>query len=286
MRSPLGHPVGLSLGTAVALCGALTTCRFPTAPPLPPGAEVITPPAVYARWWAMTESCSGVRGPFQDVTFFEIPGVSDFESVGRRVVGYWTSAGDQIVLAGNAVLDGGSVRHEMLHALIRIGGHPRDQYLEKCAGVVDCGAACIADAGSAPPADPTALTILPSSLEVTTEISPAAPTSDRDGGFFVVRVAVRNTLQRPVIAKLSPTTTARALSFQYDVRGLTGGTVGAEVALDPSVVTFAPGEVKRRYFDFAIGNDLPGRRLPPGTYTVVGAYGSHRSDAAAVTVGP
>ena len=286
MRSPLGHLLGRRLGTAAALCAGLTTCRLPTAPPLPAGAEIITPPAVYARWWAMTESCSGVRGAFQDITFFEVPGVADFESDGRRVVGYWTSGGNQIVLAGEAVLDGGSVRHEMLHALIRIGGHPRDQYLEKCAGVVDCGAACIADAGSPPPADPAALTLLPSSLEVTTEISPAAPTTERDGGFFVVTVAVRNTLQRPVVARLGNNTGARPLSFQYDVRGPTGGTVGAEVALDPSVVTFAPGEVKRQLFDFSIGNDLPARRLPPGTYSVVGAYGSHRTDATAVTVGP
>lgn len=278
--------LGRRLGAAAALCGALTTCRFPTAPPLPAGAEIIAAPAVYARWWAMTEACSGVRGPFQDVTFFQIPGVADFESVGRRVVGYWTSAGNQIVLAGDAVFDGGSVRHEMLHALIRVGGHPRDQFLDKCAGVVDCGSACIADAGTPPPTDPAALTLLPTSLEVTTELSPAAPTSDRDGGFFVVTVAVRNTLRQPVIARLGNTTGARAVSFQYDVRGPTGGTVGAQVALDPSTITFAPGEVKRQFFDFAIGNNLPARRLPPGAYSVVGAYGSHRSSATAVTVGP
>jgi hypothetical protein len=233
----------------------------------------------------MTEACSGVTGPFQDVTFYEVPGVADFESEGRRVVGYWTSGGNRIVLAGDAVLDGGSVRHEMLHALIRVGGHPRDQFLEKCAGVVECGTACIADAGSAPPIDPTALTVAPTSLEVTTQVTPAAPTSARDGGYFVVAVAVRNTLARPVVARLG-STNVRALSFQYDVRGPTGGTVGAQVVLDASAVTFAPGETKRQYFDFSIGNNLPARMLPPGSYSVVGAYGSHRSDATSVSVGP
>jgi hypothetical protein len=233
----------------------------------------------------MTESCSGVRGPFGDVAFFQVPGVADFESDGRRVVGYWTSGGNQIVLAGDAVLDGGSVRHEMLHALIPIGGHPRDQYLEKCAGVVDCGAKCIDDAGAPPPADPAALSVSPAALQVTTEVTPAAPTSATDGGFFVVSVAVRNTLAQPVVARLGATN-ARALSFQYDVRGPTGATVGAQVALDASAVTFAPGEVKRQLFDFSIGNDLPARRLPPGAYTVVGAYGSHRSGSMPMTVGP
>jgi hypothetical protein len=277
--------LGRRLGAAAALCATLTTCRFPTAPPLPPSAEILGAPAVYSRWWAMTEACSGVTGPFQDVTFYEVPGVADFESEGRRVVGYWTSGGNRIVLAGDAVLDGGSVRHEMLHALIRIGGHPRDQFLEKCAGMVDCSTACIADAGSAPPPDPTALSVAATSLEVTTQVTPATPTSSRDGGFFVVAVAVRNTLARPVVARLG-STNVRALSFQYDVRGPTGGTVGAEVVLDPSAVTFAAGETKRQYFDFSIGNNLPARMLPPGAYTVVGAYGSHRSDATSVTVGP
>jgi hypothetical protein len=278
--------LGRRLGAAAALCAvALTTCRFPTAPPLPDGARDIEPPAVYARWWAMTEACSGVTGHFENVNFFEVPGVSDFVSDGRRVVGYWTNGGNRIVLAEEAVLDGGSVRHEMLHALIRIGGHPRDQFLDKCAGVVDCGTSCIADAGAAPAADPAALSVSPLALAVTTEVTPMAPTSARDGGFFLVGVTVRNTLDRPVIARLGPTN-ARALSFQYDVRGPTGGTVGARIVLDASSVAFAPGEAKRQYFDFAIGNDLPARRLPPGEYTVVGAYGSHRSDATAVTVGP
>lgn len=279
------HRLGRCTAIVAALCATLTTCRLPTAPPLPTGAHALAAPTVYATWWKMTESCSGVSGPLADVSFFEVPGVSEFISEGRRVVGYWTSGGNQIVLAGDAVLDGGSVRHEMLHALIRIGGHPRDQYLEKCGGVVDCGTACIADAGPAPAGDPAAVTVLPSTLQVTTEVTPIAPTSARDGGFFVVSVAVRNTLGGPVIAKLGATNT-RALSFQYDVRGPTGGTVGAEVVLDASAVTFAAGEVKRQVFDFAIGNNLPARRLPPGDYTVVGAYGSHRSDATAVTVGP
>jgi hypothetical protein len=277
--------LGRRLGTAAALCAALTTCRFPTAPALPSGAENLARPTVYARWWAMTEACSGVRGPLDDVAFFQIPGVADFESEGRRVVGYWTSGGNQIVLAGGAVLDGGSVRHEMLHALIRIGGHPRDQFLQKCAGVVECGTQCITDAGAAPPADPTALSVSPALLEVTTEITPAAPTSALDGGFFVVSVAVRNTQNRPVVARLGATN-VRALSFQYEVRGPGSGTVGAEVVLDASAVTFAPGEVKRQLFDFSIGNDLPARQLPPGAYTVVGAYGSHRTGATPLTVGP
>jgi hypothetical protein len=268
-----------------ALCATLATCRFPTAPELPAGAVPLTPPAVFARWWAMAESCSGVRGPLDAVSFYEVPGVSDFDRDGRRVLGYWTAAGNQIVLAGDAALVGSNVRHEMLHALIRVGGHPRDQFLEKCGGVVDCGVPCIDDAGPAPAADPTALSVTPGALEVTVQVAPAGPTSAYDGGFFTLTVAVRNTAPHPVVARLGPTNSLPR-SFQFDLRGPSGALGGSEIVLDPSAVRFGPGETKRQLFDFSIGGGVAGRQLTPGTYTVLGAYGTHWSGPATLAVGP
>src|SRR5437764_13859992 len=98
--------LGRRLGTAAALCTTLTSCPFPTAPDLPPGARLLAVPTVYRHWWELTEACSGVTGPVEQVRFFEVPNATDFMSEGRRVVGYWTSAGNEIVLAGDAVLDG------------------------------------------------------------------------------------------------------------------------------------------------------------------------------------
>ena len=56
---------------------------------------------------------------------------------GREVGGYWTPGSNSIVLAGNGVLEGSFVRHEMLHALTRAPkGHKREDFLDKCGGVV------------------------------------------------------------------------------------------------------------------------------------------------------
>ena len=244
-----------------------------------------TPPPVFARWWAMAEACSGTTGSLESVAFYVVPNAASFQRNNAAVLGYWTSGGNQIVLAGNASLDGGNVRHEMLHALLRVGGHPRDQFLEKCGGTVDCGIECIADAGAAPAADPAALSVAPTALAVTVDVAPSAPTTSQDGGFFTVTVNVRNSATRPVIARLGPTN-ARALSFQYDVRGPTGGITGAKEVLDASTVTFAAGETKHQVFDFSIGTDLLARKLPPGAYTVRTAYGANFTAPVPVTVGP
>lgn len=273
------------LGAIAAFAASLASCRFPTAVELPAGAVSMPAPAVYSRWWAMTEACSGVSGALADVSFYRIPHVDTFTRDGKAVLGYWTSAGNQIVLAEGASLDGGNVRHEMLHALLRVGGHPRDQFLEKCLGTVDCGSDCIADAGAAPAPDPAAIPLVSSGFEVTVQVVPSAPTSAVDGGFFTVTVSVHNPLAQNVIAKLGATN-ARAVSFLYDVRGPTGGVIGSEIVLDPSAVTFAPGETKRQVFDFSIGNDVSAGRLPPGAYTVVGGYGSNRTPPTSVNVGP
>jgi hypothetical protein len=233
----------------------------------------------------MAEACSGVSGALGDVSFYRIPHVDSFSRDGKAVLGYWTSAGNQIVLADGASLDGGNVRHEMLHALLRVGGHPRDQFLEKCLGTVDCGPDCIADAGAAPPANPAAVPLVATGFDISVQVTPAAPTSTIDDGFFTVTVSVHNPLNQPVIAKLGASN-ARAVSFLYDVRGAVGGVIGSEIVLDPSAVTFAPGETKRQVFDFSIGTDIPAGRLPPGVYDVVGGYGANRTPSTSVTVGP
>ena len=272
-------------GTAAACCVTLAACTITTAPERPAGAVPLTPPAVYARWWAMTESCSGLTGPLAAVSFWHVPGVNSFMRGGKNVLGYWTNADNQIVLAGNAELDGSNVRHEMLHALLRVGGHPREQFLGKCAGFVDCAVDCIADAGAPPPADPATPFASPRTFEVSVAALPERPGRAVDGGEFSVIVSVRNPQQRTVIARLG-TTNVQAWSFQFELRGASGAIAGNEVVVDASTVTFAPGETKRQVFDFAIGASLAQRRVPPGDYTLLGGYGTQFSAPAALTVTP
>jgi hypothetical protein len=273
------------VSVAAGLCVTLATCTLTTAPERPAGAVPLAPPAVYERWWAMTESCSGLTGPLEAVSFWHVPNVNSFLRAGRSVLGYWTTADNQIVLAGNAELDGGNVRHEMLHALLRVAGHSRDQFLGKCAGFVDCGADCIADAGPPPPADPAVPLASPRTFEVSVATMPERPSRAVDGGQFSVVVSVRNPQQRSVVARLG-TPNLQAWSFQFELRGANGGIVGNEIVVDLSSVTFAPGETKRQVFDISIGSSLAQRRVPPGEYTVLGGYGVQFTAPAPLTVAP
>ncbi|HEY0779780.1 MAG TPA: hypothetical protein VGD56_17565, partial [Gemmatirosa sp.] len=112
-----------------------------TDPALPAGATRLTPPPVYARWWAMTEACSGLRRDLGAVDWYVTtgaPSISDGHQ--SDLGGYYSPASNRIVLADTAALDGATIRHEMLHALLgpAVAGHPRAQFLGRCAGVVHC----------------------------------------------------------------------------------------------------------------------------------------------------
>src|SRR5712671_6242500 len=119
-------------------------CGHLTDPPLPVNAMRFDPPAVYTRWWTMVESCSGFTRAFGNVEWYSAPGVLlSPDGDGDRVDGYWSLASNRIVLVADDTLDGGLVRHEMLHALVRVKGHPRSEFLQNCGGVVGCGPICV-----------------------------------------------------------------------------------------------------------------------------------------------
>lgn len=91
----------------------LAECRSLVEPPLPPNAQAMSPPSVYTTWWALTEACSGFHGSLDRVRWYEVPNVATIPYLGEQQgVAYWSLAGNQIVSAGQAVLDGGSVRHD------------------------------------------------------------------------------------------------------------------------------------------------------------------------------
>lgn len=262
--------------SAVATVVGLAACRNLVDPDLPSNAEAFAPPAVYARWWAMTEACSGLSGDLASVSWFVVPGVSTVTLDGKSVEGYWSLPGNRIVIAGSGKLAGGLVRHEMLHALIQARGHPRAKYLDACGGVVSCTEACISDAGPPPSPDPAAIQIGPEPLEVRINVEPSTPSRAADDGFFAVIVSVRNPTTYPV-AVLLP---ARPLgdgrkTFSFDFIGESTLLSGTEFAVDASVSTFAAGETKRHVFDFMIGNNLASHALPAGTYALQAGYGGH-----------
>ena len=97
----------------------LNGCDRLVDPKLPSDAELFTPPPVYSTWWRMTEACSGLSGSLDAVTWYKTDEVVHDVRTGEVVAGYWTAGSNSIVLTSTVMLDGGTVRHEMLHALLQ-----------------------------------------------------------------------------------------------------------------------------------------------------------------------
>lgn len=261
--------------------GWICACTTIVDPALPHAAYQWVPPAVYQRWWAMTESCSGRTDSYSALTWYIVPGASSLP-LGNTpdVQAYWSEAGNRIVMIAQDTLDGAGRRHEMLHALLRTGGHPRTQFLGNCAGVVDCAQACVNDAGPPPTLGAAIPEIPPESLEVSADLVQFPTDVPNPAGYFTIAVSVRNPASHSVVAVLAQRAAAGngRLGFEYRINGTFGGFQAGVVALDPSTWTFAAGETKRQLFDFVIGIDDPGDgEYSPGSYTVRGSYGGHWS---------
>lgn len=271
----------------VSLGGVLaSTCRSPTAVYPPDGAVPFTPPAVYASWWSMVEQCAGRRGNFQAVQWFLMPGAHSFDLGDMRVAGVWTRAGNAITVGEHARLNGQLVRHEMLHAILQGGSHPRAQYLGHCAGVVTCGENCIREAGPADPPGATVPRVLPTALNVKFDIAPGTPSASKDDGWFTLTVEAKNGRSTPVVIELPQAVAGSSRGFAFDLVGPLVAYRRSVRVIDDGVTYFPPGASKRYVFDFQLaGQDNPAG-LVPGTYSIRAAFGDHWSGWGTITVGP
>jgi hypothetical protein len=225
---------------------ALAACHL--TGPIPADAIRFQPPAIYARWWSMTEACSGRSGDFASVQWYRVPqNLVGFR--GEWVAGYWNSAGNQIVLGEVAVERGAAVRHEMLHALVRERGHPRAEFVEACAGLVDCERHCVADAGPWQPPAPVYALVPPESLDVDSKASALPP--EADGQRWVsLTVTVRNRSDRAVLVD-QPAQWVLPRAFLVDLRRVGGrGYSWEQLADDSSRIFFRPHETKSELFEF------------------------------------
>lgn len=127
-------PRGIALW---ALMAGLLSCDLPTAP-LPDGAVPFAPnPQLTAIWWRQVEECSGRRGDLARIRFYIVPQAQSFEWESVDAIGLWMERGNRIVLASEFAFRDRNVRHEMLHALIRLPGHPREFFKVRCGALVD-----------------------------------------------------------------------------------------------------------------------------------------------------
>jgi len=157
---------------------------------LPSSADKFSAPPPYQLWWSMAEACSGRTGSLSDVKWYAVPGTETISDGHDEVSGYWSSSDNRIVLVESGKFNGTLVRHEMLHALLRVGGHPRSQFVERCGGVVDCTGACLGDAGAPPTPAVGTVNVPPDSLELGIELQPATPGVNTYDGYFTIAVTV------------------------------------------------------------------------------------------------
>ncbi len=264
---------------------SVLACSSLVDPVLDPRAVALPLPPVYARWWSMVESCSGIQGSLADVTWYQVPGTQTLDLAGDEVSGYWTLHSSSIVLAGEATLEGLVVRHEMLHALLRnVEGHPRKYFLERCGGVVSCPSSCVRDAGPAPNVDAATTRVTSVVLKLFVSVVPNSPSTSVDGGVFTVIVTATNPNSYPIV--VIPNTEASDHSFFYTLSGAAEGISGWVDVLDSGMRYFAAGETKRQYFDFSIGPAFAGHSVPPGTYRLYAGYETRGVALEGVTIGP
>jgi hypothetical protein len=268
----------------IVLLFSIGACLSTFQPKLPQGAEEMSPPAVYSRWWQMTQACSGRSRDIASIEWYRTPGQS-FAVNGQQAAGLWLR--NRIVIAGDAVYEGQVVRHEMLHALLGTSGHPREAFLGACASIVTCLTECVQDAG--PWTTPSKYELLdPDSVDVSAYVEVTA--TDVDGeGWLLEWVSVHNRSDRAVLVT-APGDPRTPNAFAYQIWGQFGAIQGGIVAFDSSTLFFAPSETKQWLFEFRRGPTLSQYTtpvlLPPGTYTVRGAYADHWSAADTITLAP
>jgi hypothetical protein len=273
-------PLSLCVGPPL-----IVACTRIVEPALPPDAEAFSPPPVYSTWWKMTEACSALTGSLAAVSWYQTAEVVHDTHSGDVIAGYWVPGSNRIVLTAAVMMSGGIVRHEMLHALLQRGGHPRGQFLGNCAGTVDCWEPCAADAGPYPPPPESPIAVPPDSIEITLDIEPRTPARNIDEGRFSLTVFARNRSTHWITVSPATGIDARQ-TFSFDVNGANGATGGDQPAIDPSQTIFAPHETKRQVFDLRIGDYPFASELLPGDYAARGAFAGWWSSDSSFVIAP
>ena len=220
-----------------------------------PDAEPFDPPVYYRTLWRSVESCSGLMGALDQVTWFRTPGPT---SNLHDAIGSWYPLGNRIVLNEQYLDDFKVVRHEMLHAIEQRSGHS-NRFRGSCAGVVSCEKDCLAGTGG-PSSGPTSGSpqILPADIIVgATLISPTA----LDSGYSTLIISATNPYSHAVWVALEG-----EQGLEFDCRNGVQP-CGTQSIFGPGARgPFAASETRREAFVFHAGS---------GPHTITASYNSN-----------
>ena len=250
---------------SVAAIFALLGCENTT---LPRDVREFSAPLLYRQWWAMTEVCSERKRDIREVQWY----ASDAQQLqtrnGINVAGYYEHNRNRIVLRGDQRYSGPVVRHEMLHALLgKVEGHPRETFLEKCAGTVICLDECSRQGGPWPAEDLSALRG-PASLLTIRASSPHDSVVRSDPiSIFSASVMATNETGRPLVVILPPSGDAGPpATFGFTIITTNVSLFYDERVSNPGSVRFQVGETKRWVVN------IEASKLSPGIAQFYGSF--------------
>jgi hypothetical protein len=259
----------------VVLAAAMLACDAPTAPlvEFPERALPWSAPAQYGFWWTLTEACAGRQGDMRDVQWYLWRG-GPILLGGKWYDGYWWQDGSRILLSEESSDDGAVVRHEMLHQLLQVEGHPSEYFDGRCGGVVS-GTGAPSDAGADPTLVARARDAGPEMLTISLSTLPSRPRASVNDGWFVLDVQAANATPEPVWVQLEPFFDGY-MGLGYTVSG--GGRAGGFDMAKDARLFFAPGQRRHYYFDL--------HERAPATFTVRGTVSRSASAPYTVVVEP
>jgi hypothetical protein len=172
----------------------------------------------------------------------------------------------------------------MLHALVGRAGHPREQFGDRCGGIVTCTGECQREAGALTQVPANAMEIDAADLDVTVSVVPSKTFGlYENGGWFAYVVTATNPLPEPVWVRIQrPQTDAGgAATFGF----VEGPTVWSYAWTSESRVGFGPGQTKRYTYDRAT-RATAGHVYRAGAHTVRGFFNSDTTPPLAFTIAP
>lgn len=264
-----------------------TGCDGVTEPEFPARASAFVPPPVFAVWWKVVEQCAGRTGRFEDVSWFTVRNRGDVTIDNRPVDGAWFSSGNRIVLVSALASDDRLVRHEMLHALLQTGDHPREYFEDRCGNEIICGRIC-GESTFTSQDTAGALKVTTEQLTLDAWLTPTSPSLSEFSSFATVTVSATNPLSRAVYVDLRLPYVGCGFGYNIRQAGTADDPFRSECGvMTESFLVLAPHETRRVLFDIKL--DTPSyfsSAFQPGPAQLTGRLLESDSPVRTVTIRP